>query len=276
MLHEFVNLLNCEDLTSLPEAEPYVKIINILCVRLIDRSDPTNVICALIELLYDSSPPNTSSPRYVELVMKCSWKIIKIIPQVADELDYDAILLELHKFFSQFPTSFWKQQPIDTPNRTMKTILHSMTRVKGQTLLSHFSLIQNPNSSEMYGLLMKMLKMLKVEENNKPQQVVVPMLKKEPVQNPLSWSKHQLLREIFKKIGVKETSKEGLLLLYEFKEQHPESDYDPFLKKSSPFFQQYIYKGLEEIAEQKRNRNQSKITSDFKNNGNESVSSIFF
>jgi len=35
--------------------------------------------------------------------------------------------------------------------------------------------------------------------------------------------------------------------LYDFKQQHPEADIDPFLRKSSQFFQDYIEKGLQTI-----------------------------
>lgn len=56
-----------------------------------------------------------------------------------------------------------------------------------------------------------------------------------------------MLTEIFQKIGSKEDTKEGLNLLYDFMQQHPEADIEPFLSKSSKFFQEYIKNGLKEI-----------------------------
>ena len=41
-------------------------------------------------------------------------------------------------------------------------------------------------------------------------------------------------------------------LLYDFKQQHPEADIDPFLRKSSQFFQDYIEKGLQSIDNDRR------------------------
>lgn len=63
----------------------------------------------------------------------------------------------------------------------------------------------------------------------------------------LSRSTHTMLTDIFQKIGSKEETKEGLNLLYDFLQQHPEADIDPFLRKSSAFFQEYIQKNLKEI-----------------------------
>ena len=44
---------------------------------------------------------------------------------------------------------------------------------------------------------------------------------------------------------------QGLNDLYDFKLQYPEADLDPFLKKSSPFFQNYIEKGLTTVANER-------------------------
>lgn len=58
---------------------------------------------------------------------------------------------------------------------------------------------------------------------------------------------HDQVSNIFKLISDKETSKQGLKQLYEFKENHPEVDIQPFLKGVSPYFQQFIAEGLSEL-----------------------------
>lgn len=46
---------------------------------------------------------------------------------------------------------------------------------------------------------------------------------------------------------------QGLIDLYNFREKYPEADLEPFLKKSTSFFQIYIQKGLQSIeAERKK------------------------
>lgn len=96
--------------------------------------------------------------------MKCLWRVIKIIPTWADEMDYDTILYEIHLFFKDFPSTWWKQKPSDTPIRTIKTIVHSMAKIKGNDLMSHLSKISNPNESELQAYLLKLLKVYPCNE----------------------------------------------------------------------------------------------------------------
>ena len=55
-------------------------------------------------------------------------------------------------------------------------------------------------------------------------------------------SDHDALAEIFKKIGQQELTKQGLQELYNFKQQNPHADLEPFLNKSSSYFRQ-VYLG---------------------------------
>lgn len=70
----------------------------------------------------------------------------------------------------------------------------------------------------------------------------------------LNKSTHDMLAEIFKKIGSKENTIEGLNNLYDFKKKHPEADLDPFLKMSSQYFQNYIERGLKNIEREREGR----------------------
>jgi hypothetical protein len=45
---------------------------------------------------------------------------------------------------------------------------------------------------------------------------------------------------------------QGLALLYDFKQRHPEADIDRFLCKSSQFFQEYVATGLQKIDKDRR------------------------
>ena len=73
----------------------------------------------------------------------------------------------------------------------------------------------------------------------------------------LSKSTHDMLTEIFKKIGSKENTKEGLQDLYDFKKKYPDADLEPFLKKSSHFFQNYIERGLKSIENEQNEKSHS-------------------
>jgi hypothetical protein len=53
---------------------------------------------ALIKLLYECAGSSTPSPRFVELVMKCLWKVVKMFPGWEAETDYDMVLYDIHLF----------------------------------------------------------------------------------------------------------------------------------------------------------------------------------
>lgn len=59
------------------------------------------IFSALIKLLHGCAESNAPS-KYEELVMKCLWKIVKTIPNWAADLNYDTILLEVHRFLKVY------------------------------------------------------------------------------------------------------------------------------------------------------------------------------
>ncbi|KAJ8911339.1 hypothetical protein NQ315_014183 [Exocentrus adspersus] len=246
MMNAMISLLVEEKLVGVPNGDAYVRVINLLCVKIIERSDHTNTICALVKLINECIS-NDHSPRHVDLVMKCLWRVIKLMPNWGDDIDYDSVLLEVHYFLKKFPSSWWKTKDIDTPLRTVKTILHSSVKIKGGTIMLHLGKIPNTSESEVESYILRILKSLRITEIHQ-----LPHPKPEIQRKPLSRANHNMLTEIFQKIGSKDETKEGLNLLYDFMQQHPEADIEPFLKKSSKFFQDYIRNGLKEIEDSRK------------------------
>lgn len=247
LLEQLITLLSSGKFENLEHKDSYIKVINTQCLNIIEYSDHTKVICALITLLNECVAAKRPA-RHLDLVMKCLWRLIKSIPDWPDDIDCDTILYDIHLFFKAYPSAFWKQQPSDYPIRTVKTVLHSMAKIKGKNLMLNLGKIQNGSETELQTYLLKLLKTLKLEEVKQ-----IP-LKKDPKRQHLSKSMNKMLAEIFGKIGEKETTKEGLVLLYDFRLQHPETDIEPFLSKSSPFFQEYIEKGLKDIEMSRNNK----------------------
>lgn len=171
------------------------------------------------------------------------------MPTWGDTLNFDNILYEVHIFLKDFPTGWWKSQSSDTPLRTIKTILHSVTKIKGAAIMLHLGKIPDTNESEVENYILRLLKSLKLEEAK-------PTVQKTDTtttaRSTLSRANHAQLTDIFQKIGNKEETKEGLMLLYDFMQQHPEADIEPFLTRSSSFFQDYIKKGLRDIEETRK------------------------
>lgn len=53
---------------------------------------------ALIKLLYETAESSTPSHRFTELVMKCLWKVVKMLPSWEAETDFDMVLYDIHLF----------------------------------------------------------------------------------------------------------------------------------------------------------------------------------
>lgn len=253
LVDQMISLLAERKLNHLHEAEAYYRVINNIICKIIDNSNHTTIICALIKLLHGCAE---TTGAYEELVMKCLWKVVKTIPDWAADLDYDTILLEVHRFLKDYPSVWWKKRKYDTPLRTIKTLLHGMTRVKGSTILSHLTRINNTNESELHSYLMRLITTFKPDEiNSNTRSAAVKSSSPGKPQEHLSKFTHQQLSEIFKKIGSKEHTQEGLMQLYDFKLQYPEADVQPFLTKSHQFFQDFIEQGLRDIDQARKNQN---------------------
>lgn len=61
-----------------------------------------------------------------------------------------------------------------------------------------------------------------------------------------------VLAVIFKKIGDKKKTQEGIECLYQFQQDHPDVDVKPFLANTSAAFRAYIEKGLRIISEKRK------------------------
>ncbi len=248
IFHIIVTLLLEPKIEQLPDGTQLVRALNVLTVKIIDRSDHTNVTSAIIKLLSDSVAFSASNPKFVDIVMKCIWKIIRLLPVWMDKhtpnpLDASVTLKDIDDFLKAYPSLFWKSQESDTPLRTVKTILHTMVKVRGESILDHLTLIEDLQSSEMLAYLHKLLGSGKQTTSNgngvhKQSSGKIQLFSK---------SEHEIIAEIFKKIGQKELTQEGLHDLYNFKKDNPEADLEPFLDKSSDYFRSYIERGLEAI-----------------------------
>ncbi|GLG98562.1 Protein mini spindles [Gryllus bimaculatus] len=229
---------------SFGEGHCYVRILNTILLRIIQFANPTNTTCTFLQILHKCAGSNNLPARFEELTLKCLWRLIKFLPDWEGELDILMVLQKIHNFLKDYPSSVWKKRECDNPIRTVKTILHTITKmVGGERILQYVTRIDNLSESELQPYLHRLVKKIKVEESKSKS-------KKPP--HRLSKVTHEQLSEIFKKIGARETSQEGLELLYDFKEQHPEADVEPFLKKSSQFFQDYIERNLKIIGEKRK------------------------
>lgn len=262
VLHDLVNiivlLLLEPSVPDMPEGAQLVRALNVLTVKIVDRSDHNNVSTALIKLLQECIGSSVLSEKYCVLIMKCIWKVIRGLPTWLETMDTANLLADIHSFLMNYPASYWKQQADDTPMRTIKTVIHTVVKCQGDTVLSCLSKIQDPQSSE---LLPYITKLLNTGVGNH-QGSTVSTVSAEKKKIKFSKSDHEALVEIFKKIGQKELTKAGLQELYNFKQENPHVVMEPFLAQSSQYFRDYIERGLRKIEEEVKQGSKPQVLSD--------------
>ncbi|KAJ3290966.1 Cytoskeleton associated protein 5 [Rhizoclosmatium sp. JEL0117] len=173
-VQELLNRLLDPGLQSVDQGAQLSKALNVLMVRVLDNTDRNLSFGILLNLLEQSATSSVHcSPeelplqaKYTELVMKCLWKLTKVIPQLIQEKQLDAgqLILGVHEFLRVSPPNEWKRRAAekvvpqaDMPLRTVKTILHELCNCLGEKALDCTALIEDPSRSHAVGYMRQML-----------------------------------------------------------------------------------------------------------------------
>ncbi|KAF6102760.1 cytoskeleton associated protein 5 [Phyllostomus discolor] len=246
LMHGLITLMLDSRIEDLEEGQQVIRSVNLLVVKVLEKSDQTNILSALLVLLQDSLLATASSPKFSELVMKCLWRMVRLLPDTINSINLDRILLDIHIFMKVFPKEKLKQCKSEFPIRTLKTLLHTLCKLKGPKILDHLTMIDNKSESELEAHLCRMMKHSMDQAGSKLDKETEKGASR--IDEKSSKAKvNDFLAEIFKKIGSKENTKEGLAELYEYKKKYSDADIEPFLKNSSQFFQSYVERGLRVI-----------------------------
>ncbi|XP_070973111.1 cytoskeleton-associated protein 5-A-like isoform X4 [Oncorhynchus clarkii lewisi] len=250
LMHGLITLMLDARVEDIEDGQQLIRSVNLLVVRVLEKSDQTNILSALLVLLQDSLTTSSGSPMFAELVMKCLWRMIRFLPETINSINLDRILLDVHNFMKVFPKEKLKQLKSDVPHRTLKTLLHTLCKLTGAKILDHMSMIENRNESELEAHLRRVVKHsgnfsgMKSDRGTEKGQ-----------DDRMSKAKvSDILSEIFKKIGSKENTKEGLTELYEYKQKYSDADLEPFLRNTSQFFQSYVERGLRMIESEREGK----------------------
>ncbi|KAJ3412335.1 Microtubule-associated protein, microtubule dynamics during spindle orientation [Chytridiales sp. JEL 0842] len=166
-MQEVLHRLLDPNLQSIDQGSQLARALNVLMVRILENTNRNlsfDILLSILQLSTSATVDATvTAPdqvpvhaKYTELVMKCLWKMTKVIPQVLSQklLDVSALLFAVHKFLEAMPPSDWKRRAVekvipqaDMPLRTVKTILHEIVNVLGESVYSHLTLIAEPQRS---------------------------------------------------------------------------------------------------------------------------------
>ncbi|KAJ8023557.1 Cytoskeleton-associated protein 5 [Holothuria leucospilota] len=259
LVNGLITVLIDDRLMKFEDGPQVVRSVNVLMAKVVENSDHSNIIGALLKLLHECVATESHSPKFLQLVMKCLWRMVRLMPNIINDIVVEKILLDMHNFLKAFPSSVWKERPSDTPLRTVKTMLHSLAKILGPKVLTYLSAIPDPQESEVEVYLKKVLKSSQRSASfNSNEQLNNGSTSESEKNHPQGGERNtprrpsaktnDILAEIFKKIGSKENTREGLAELYDFKQKYPDVNIDPFLKKTSQFFQTYIEHGLKTIT----------------------------
>nr|XP_020441313.1 cytoskeleton-associated protein 5 isoform X2 [Monopterus albus] len=253
LMHGLIILMLDGRVEDIEDGQQLIRSVNLLVIRVLEKSDQTNMISALLVLLQDSLVMTAGPPMFSELVMKCLWRMIRFLPETINNINLDRILLDVHNFMKVFPKEKLKQLKSDVPHRTLKTLLHTLCKLTGSKILDHLSMIENRNESELEAHLRRVVKHsgnlsgIKGNQGNEKSGL-------RPEDRMSKAKVSDILSEIFKKIGSKENTKEGLTELYEYKQKYSDADVEPFLKNTSQFFQSYVERGLRMIESEREGK----------------------
>ncbi|XP_061825770.1 cytoskeleton-associated protein 5 isoform X2 [Nerophis lumbriciformis] len=250
LMHGLITLMLDSRVEDIEEGQQVIRSINLVIVRVLEKSDQTNITSALLVMLQDTLVSTAGSPMFSELVMKCLWRLIRHLPETINTINLDRILFDVHNIMKVFPKEKLKQLKSDVPHRTLKTLLHTLCKLTGAQILDHLSMIENRNESELEAHLRRVVKHssnLSGSKTDRGNEKTGPHTEDRMSKAKVS----DILSEIFKKIGSKENTKEGLTELYEYKQKYTDVDLEPFLKNSSLFFQSYVERGLRMIESER-------------------------
>jgi cytoskeleton-associated protein 5 len=229
-----------------PDGDQLIKAINIVTLKLLELSDQTTSYCALLKLLSECcNDENSSSRKYLEILMKCIWRQIKRLSSSntnpaaqqafenrVQQIDTSKVFSEIHAFLELYPSSSWQSKSSDLPLRTVKTLLFYLAKAKPSQVLDDLNKIRVPDDSEIKIYIMKMPKngfQLSGKAFGGPAKTIIKGTSSYVAARELGDQLCPIFEKV-EKVSSTETSKEDLAELYEFKtslKQEKNPDIEP-------------------------------------------------
>jgi cytoskeleton-associated protein 5 len=243
--------------------------LNVLMVRVIENANANSTFRALMRILSESTAEDQTNlksealavnNKYLELSMKCLWKITKVVGSLITtrKLVVEELLFDIHEFLQIASPQYWKQKATETKNeqadmplRTVKTILHEIVNNLGVEAMHYAAVLPNQTQNHVVNYLRQMV--LNYEKKNQAtRENASPTAAKPQVKESAeSQDFTQQLDSIFGMISDKELTKQGIQRLHEFQKLNPSAFIliESRLAQTGSYFQGYIRRGLATLAQ---------------------------
>jgi hypothetical protein len=209
--------------------------------------------------------------KFVELAMKCLWKITKILPTFlkTEAIRVDELFSDINLFLVDLPPQYWKRKvlesqdsQVDMPLRTVKTILHEVVNGLEENVLQFAYMFSQEQENHVMNYLNQMLLnvrrkkgLLQEKLDNLPRTTSDPDLAK----------LEQELDGIFALVSDKDQTKLGIQRLYDLRKKYPQIQQmlDQKLSTYGSYFQGYVRRSLSNLSQDdvKLNRKMEPATS---------------
>lgn len=272
LLHALLRQLMLISALDDDASQTLAKQLNAVVLRVLSTCPGDAVYAALFQLLTDGartlSAESDEDARFVELVVKCLWKVARKLPNALEtkQVHGAALLLSVEQFLQAVPPAEWGRRarehvPLrDIPLITATNVLKQMTDVLGEGALALTDTWEEPENSHVYRYLLRLLygSGASREGESTASTSTAPAsaapLKEEPkesapVRRATSPSNDALtaeLRSIFDRISQKDQSRAAIRDLYEYQKRHPSkyASIERSLQNTGPIFQRYIKRAL--------------------------------
>jgi cytoskeleton-associated protein 5 len=255
-------LLLDEAIPSLEEGGQLLKALNVLMLKILENGNRTSTFLSLLWLLGEGacSVEELMCSKFSDLIIKCLIKQTKHLSASIESVNLEGILAGIHTFLCGLDSGSIRNRLMedDKPLRMVKTILHELCKLKGTDIYK--SLLNIPRSQDKKQLIYTYVDLYvhtttaaRPKPTSRDEQAVDVKVSTpnassvKPGTKSLAEIKAELA-QIFRKIGEKDTSKEGLEELFFFQKSMPHIDIETHLSKTSEGFQEYIRNGLKQVS----------------------------
>lgn len=277
LLRETLLSLVTGQIGGFEDKEQLSRALNALLVKCLENCHRNSCYRSLLGLLKQAFRlPPSAEDKYPEFVMKCLWKLSKVLSEdiKTGKIDVLEVLRDIHGFFTVLPPMEWKNRaaqnlPLgDLPLRTVKTILNEFATSLRDQVIPVVRRLENCEQSFVTSYMRAMLMANNVDVSgldfarfpldslNSP--TVLDGNDGDPSQQQqqqLSMDQlEELLKDICSKICSKPNTRAGLAELYELQKNHSYAAefIDMYLQKLGTFFYKYIRRNLMHIEAEHR------------------------